>query len=275
MLNEWLRHATRCSRKPADFFSGARKIIRNVHFTFEEIAPDLDYRHAGYTTNKRRALNKLYLHEESLSTAVELWERRKGQDKYGSVSFHCYNHLIKNDPEKKSKRASVMGPCLQSVCLTYLADGHRRTAIDVFYRTTEIFKKFPADLVFLRDDLLSRFNFDGCPIEEINFHFANVTCHPMYFVVILPWLEDPFAELELLKKKDRKYYDWIIKWSGRFLCPEHKRGIQKFAQAMRVHDEAQKLINPKLMAKLQTYIRDNHPGYRNEYVDPDGDADDE
>lgn len=271
MLEGWLHNACRLSRRKADFFSGARKIIRNVHFTFDAIEADLQYEHAGYTSHKRRALNKLYLHEESLAVAVQLWERRKEQDKYGSVSFHCYNHYIKNDPEKKSKRASVMGPCLQAVSLTYLAGKQRATAVDVFYRTTELFKKFPADLVFLRDDLLSRFNFDGCPVQEINFHFANVTCHPMYFVVLLPWLDDPIGELDLLKAKDKHYYDWIIKWSGRYLCPQHKRGIQKFAQAMRVHDEAQRLIKPKLMAKLQQYINDNHPGYRNEYRDPDDD----
>jgi hypothetical protein len=256
--------------------SGARKIIRNVHFTMEPPVGDLTYEHAGYTKMKRTALNKLYLHEESLGMAVQLWERRKGQDSYGSVSFHCYNHLIKNDIVKKAKRASVMGPCLQSVCLTYIpANKERVTAIDVFYRTTEIFKKFPADLVFIRDDLLSRFNFDGCPVQEINFHFANVTCHPMYFVVILPWLDDPIAELELLKKKDPKYYEWCIKWTARYVCEEHNRGIDKFAQAMHVQKRARELIPKKRMVVLQEYVRKNHPGHRRPYAEKVGAGNDD
>jgi hypothetical protein len=275
MKEDWVHNAVRLSRRKADFFSGARKIIRNVHFTFENINPDLQYADAGYTSHKRTALNKLYKHEESLAKAVEMWDVRKGQDKYGSVGFHCYNHLLKADPTKGSKRASKMGPCLQAVNLTYLADGGRRTAIDVFYRTTELFKKFPADLVFLRDDILTRFNFDGCPISEINFHFGNVTLHPMYFVVLMPHLEDAEKELDLLKKRDPKYYEWIVKWTARYLCPEHKRGIQKFAQAMRVHDEAHKILKPRQLKSYQKYLRDNHPGYRNEYKDPDMGGDEE
>jgi hypothetical protein len=276
MRQEWLEQCIRLSYKKADFFSGARKVIRNVHFTFEDIQPDLIYSDAGYAKNKRGALNKLYKHEESLTKAVELWELRKKKAKYGSVSFHCYNHLLKADPEKGSKRASVMGPCLQSVCITWISkkDG---CAIDVFYRTTELFKKFPADLIFLRDDLLSRFNFDGCPIKEINFHFANVTCHPMYFIVPAIQMKkngvDPFEALDQIKRKDANYWLWIIKWTARYLCDEHKRGIQKYAQAMRVHDEARKALTPKELAEWQKYLRANHPGFAKDYVDPDGEDD--
>lgn len=273
MRNEWLDQCVRLSYKPMDFMSGARKIIRNVHFTFEDIQPDLIYQDAGYTNHKRRALNKLYLHEESLSKAVELWELRKSKNKYGSVSFHCYNHLLKADPEKGSKRASVMGPCLQAVTITWLSK--KACAIDVFYRTTELFKKFPADLVFLRDDVLTRFNFEDCPIQEINFHFANVTIHPMYFIVPALHMDDPFTHMDKIKTKDPKFYEWLIKWTARYLCPEHHRGIQKYAQAMRVHDEAKKAMKPKQIERWQKYLRDNHPGHRADYVDPDGEDDGE
>lgn len=267
MKAEWLEQCVRLSYRKGDLFSGARKIIRNVHFTFEDIQPDLVYQDAGYTKNKRRALNKLYLHEESLSKAVELWEMRKSKNKYGSVSFHCYNHLLKADPEKGSKRASVMGPCLQAVTITWLSK--KGCAIDVFYRTTELFKKFPADLVFLRDDVLTRFNFEDCPIQEINFHFANVTIHPMYFIVPALHMPNIFEEMDRIKKKDEYFFTWLIKWTARYLCEEHSRGIQKYAQAMRVHDEAKKVITPKQLKRWQEYLRDNHPGHRNDYVDPD------
>lgn len=256
------------SSRKADFYTGARKILRNRHFSFDSIGPELQLFHAGYTESKRRALIKLYQHEESLETAVKLWDRRLGQKKYGSVSFHCYNHLIKNDPDKKSKRASVMGPCIQAVSITYLES--KETAIDCFYRTTELFKKFPADLVFIRDNLLPRFNFETAPVREINFHFANITCHPMYFVILTPWMDDPVAEFERIRKIDNYFWQWAVKWTARFVCDEHKRGIQKFAQAMRVHDEARK--NLKAQGKLEIvadYCRKNHPGYRHDYVDPD------
>jgi hypothetical protein len=70
---------------------------------------------------------------------------------YGSVGFTTYNHFLKNSPTKKSKRASVMGPCIQSVVITQ--HNKKQYSIDCFYRTTELLKKFPADLVFIRDVL--------------------------------------------------------------------------------------------------------------------------
>lgn len=257
------------SAEKADFYSGARKIIRNRSVTFRRLADDLTLADSGYTKSKMTMLTKNYLHEESKSVAIDLWNKRIGQRKYGSVSFTCFAHFVKGGSidAKRSKRASVFGPCIQSVSLTYL-DNHT-TAIDVFYRTTELFKKFPADLVFLKDVLLADFNFSMAPVRSITFHFANITCHPMYFVTILPMLDDPIEELEVIREVDPYFFMWIVKWTARYICPEHHRGIQKFAQAMRVHADAQNRISKKLMPKLIAYLNKHHPGYRNDYVDPD------
>ena len=264
MLNDWIDSALRLCVVPADFYSGTRKIIRQRTLVYEDIQDDLTIQDSGYTKSKMTMLIRNYHHEESVKVAMNLWERRKAQAKYGSVGFTCYNHFIKS--EKTSKRGSVMGPCIQSVTLTWLP--HKATSIDVFYRTTEYFKKFPADLVFLRDFLLKPFDFEGCPIESIAFHFASITCHPMYFVTMIPHLYDPIRELRKIKHHDRYFFDWIVKWTARYICPEYHQGIQKFAQAMRVHKDAQERIDPELMPVLQEYLRDNHPGYRNQYKPP-------
>jgi hypothetical protein len=78
--------------------------------------------------------------------------------------------------------------------------------------------------------------------------------------------------MEMVKKKDKYYYDWIIKWTARYLCPEHHRGIAKFSQALRVSETADQRIPKKLRPKLEKYLRDNHPGYRKDY---DGDDDED
>jgi hypothetical protein len=91
----------------------------------------------------------------------------------------------------------------------------------------------------------------------------------MYFVTLIPHLEDPIAELERIKNKDRYFYDWIIKWSARYVCEEHHRGIAKFAQALRVKVDADKRIRGKSRRELVTYLRDNHPGHNNDYQDPE------
>ncbi len=269
MKQEWVNHALSLSCKPADFYSGCRKILRRRTLSFCDWDDSLQLADAGYTANKMRYLERGYLHEESRQVAVQLWERRRAQAKYGSVGFTTYNHFVKTDVEKKSKRASVMGPCIQSCTITWL--NKKEVAIDVFYRTTEWLKKFPADLVFLRDVLLKPFNFDGMNIVEINCHFANITIHPMYMVTIIPHLQDPLAQLDRIRKNDKFFFDWVVKWTARYVCPEYHRGIQKFAQAMRVHKDAVERIKPRDMKVLQKYLRDNHPGYRNEYEDEEDD----
>lgn len=272
MLNNWIAHCLRLSREKADFYSGCRKIHRCRVLSFERVKGDLQLTHAGYTKTKMSYLRRGYLHEESRAVAKQLWKRRLEQDKYGSVGFTTYNHFIKNDPAKKSKRASVMGPCIQSVTLTLLPK--RKTAVDVFYRTTELLKKFPADLVFLRDELLDGFkiNYDGL---EVNCYFANITIHPMYFITILPSIADPVAELDRIKKADKYFFDWCVKWSARYVCDEYHRGIEKFSQAMRVRKDAYERLDKKTLKTLQAYFRKNHPGYRSGYKEPMDEDDDD
>lgn len=270
MKNEWVDLTISLSKKKADLYAGCRKILRGRSVTFHNLWDKEDpllMEDAGYTSAKMKHLIRLYYHEESREAALFLWNLRRQKKSYGSVSFHCYNHLLKNDAVKKSKRASVMGPCIQSVVITQWKKD--QYSIDAFYRTTEILKKFPADLVFVRDVLLKDFDFEGMEFLGLTCHFANITIHPQYFVTAIPHMEDPIAELEKIKAKDEYFFNWIIKWSARYLCEEHLRGIQKFAQAMRVKMDADKRITGKKRKKLIQYLRDNHPGHRNEYVDPD------
>lgn len=267
MKQEWIRHAIKAAKAEADFFSGCRKITRRQTISFFSLDDTLQYADVGYTKAKQSHLTRGYLHEESKNVAIDLWKRRREQDKYGSVGVTTYNHFIKNDPDKKSKRASVMGPCIQSMVITYL--NKRSYSVDLFYRTTELFKKFPADLVFVRDVLLPGFDFSGMKMDEMNCHFANVTAHPMYFICLIPHLNDVFKTLESIRQADEFFYNWIIKWTSRYLCEEHYRGIAKHAQSLRVKDFADDAVTGAFRQELTKYLRDNHPGHRNGYVDTD------
>lgn len=275
MKDEWVRHVLKLARTEADFYSGCRKIITGTQLRFKDLwdADDpLILEDAGYTKSKMSHLVRLYAHEESIEMALKLWKLRRSKTSYGSVSFTCYNHLLKNDIEKKSKRASVMGPCIQAVSITQVKGGKKgQYFIDAFYRTTEILKKFPADLVFIRDVLLKDFDFSGMEFLGLKCHFANVTVHPQYFVTIIPHLEDPIHELERLKKRDRYFFDWVVKWTARYLCEEHYRGIAKFAQALRVKMDADNRIRGRRRRELVQYLRDNHLGHRNGYSEPEED----
>lgn len=276
LIDDWIKHCLRLSAQPADFYSGCRKIIRNVNLEFGHLDDSLTLADAGYTRSKLTMLTKHYLHEESREVARQLWDKRREQARYGSVSFTCFAHFVKGGSidAKRSKRASVFGPCIQAVSITWL--DKKTYSIDVFYRTTELLKKFPADLVLLRDVLLTPFNFEGMELKNVVCHFANVTIHPMYFVTLIPLLveyewDECEQELNDIKREDKRFYDWLIKWTGRYVCPEHHRGIAKFAQAQRVKKDALERITGDNLKKLQKYLRDNHPGYRNDYEEDDAD----
>lgn len=285
MRDAWLKEALDAAKHKADFYSGCRKILRNRSFTIKkrDIGSDLNMPDAGYTSSKMKSLIRGYVHEEARNVAVGLWAGRVERAKYGSVGFHCFNHMVKgvgtdsyweriNGKKPGSKRASVMGPCIQSVSITYL--NNKTASVDCFYRTTELFKKFPADLVFIREELLKPFDFDKAPVSEINFHFANVTAHPMYFVTLVPLLDDPIAEIMHIRRADRFFHDWLVKWTARYVCDEYMRGIEKFGQAMRVRKDALERIDKKTLKALQKYLRENHPGYRGDKEETeDGDVD--
>lgn len=260
MKEAWLLMCQELMRRSGGFWCGCRKIHRGVTRRIPNRfwTDDLTMADAGYTSSKMTMLLRNYYHEESHQVALEMWERRKKQGKYGSVGFSTYNHLLKGNVEKKSKRASVMGPCIQSVTLTLLPDGS--TGVDLFYRTTELFKKFPADLVFIRDKLLAPFKLENL---DVDFHLANVTVHPMYYATIIPHLKDPIADMEITKMMDPHMWKWIVKWTARYLCEEYGHGIQKFAQAKRVGTTLEDALDEKKLKKLRKYLRANHPGYRN------------
>jgi hypothetical protein len=268
LRTQWVSECWRLAGEKADLYAGCRKILRTQVLQFE-LDDSLTLQDAGYTQSKLTMLRKNYFHAESHKIGRLLWEKRLGQAKYGSVGFTCYAHFVKGGTidAKRSKRASVFGPCIQSVVLTWV--DKRTTDVDVFYRTTELFKKFAPDLVFIRDVLLEGFPLSANP--TLTAHFANITMHPMYAVTTFPHLPDPIATLNKLKHQDKYFYDWVIKWSARYLCPEFFRGIAKFSQAVRVQMDANKRLDKKTLKRLQKYVRDNHPGYRGDYVDPDED----
>jgi hypothetical protein len=272
MLDQWIAHCLLACHTPATLYSGSRKIIRPMTLVYPSFDDSIQLSDAGYTSNKLRMLTTHYVHKESQDVAVQLWNKRKGQGKYGSVGFTTYAHFVKGGgvDAKRSKRASVFGPCIQSAIITLLTK--KTYSVDVFYRTTELFKKFPADLVLIRDVLLKPFDFSSLEFRGMTCHFASVTAHPMYFVTIIPHMKDPIKTMESLKKGgDRFFYNWVVKWTARYLCPEHGRGIQKFSQAVRVRMDAERRIPRHTFKQLQVYLRKNHPGFRNTYQDPEED----
>lgn len=239
LKSEWLDHCLRLAGRPSDLYSKNRKILRNQHVSFGLWDDSLSLDDVGYTDKKLSDLERLYQHDESQAKALELWRGRRS-DKFGSVAFHCFSHLT-----KRAGRTGEQGPCLLSVVIS---NPFGKTAVDVNYRSTELFKKFSADLVFLREVLLKPFG----RIDTVTCNVANVTLAPLYFPTVIPHLDDPIAELEKLRQRDAKFHRLVVHESKDLLCGGTVNA--NFQSAQRVVRHVMEQTNPRIMNAVKTYL---------------------
>lgn len=242
----WVAAAIEFARTPSSVYASDRKIHVGRTVEFNGIDPALTVEHAGYTPKKMQDLTRLYLHEESRASAERQWRvRRRG--KTTSVGFHTYNHLVKAD--RRHGVGSVMGPCMQSVVVSWVKG---RAAVDVHYRSVEFFRAFAADLVFLRDVLLAPFYLNR-PL--VRCHFANVTCHPRDFPIVLCNVYDPLAEMMALKRADRRFHDRVVRWLASYVCEEHGRSIANYDRGKRGRDAVLRMLASDDADDLRDYCR--------------------
>jgi hypothetical protein len=117
------------------------------------------------------------------------------------------------------------------------------------YRSTEFFKKFPADLIFIRDVLLAPFRVTG----GVTFHLANVTVHPLYFPNLIPLFDDPVSVLRDLQRRDQRFWRIAKRQSADLLCGGKTNA--KFGQAQRVKRHVLKQIDPATLEDVRVYLR--------------------
>lgn len=255
ILQEWVTWSINAVCAPTDhFWSGARMIVSDKVFSPTRLDDSISMEDIGFTEYKLTRLHGQYFVDDSVETAMMLHQRNVDRRKYASAAFHCYGHLLKSDPDKKSKRASVMGPCIQSVVMT--VKPHKNlTECTVVYRTTEVFKKFPADLVWLRERVAPLIpGQDRYPLQW-RFQFINATLHPMYFPAVLPYLPSPTATFEKIRHLNPTFWEWSGKWLARYLIGGAAgRSIEKFAQAQRTAKATIELIPFDKQKELVHYL---------------------
>jgi len=268
MRAAWVANCLELCKTPADFYSGSRKIIQDVTLEFPWPCT-MTYESIGYTNAKKRQLERNYLWQESIDMASMLWNEYRSKPKYRSVTFSTFGSLLK---DHHGPRGSRMGPCLLGVVLT-MDNKAKNVEITLMYRTTEIFKKFAADLVFFSDLIQKNFNLEGMNVTAYKCYFANITVHPAYFVILLPHLKDPIKSLDNLKTIDKYFFDWCVKWSSRYLIDKYGHGIQKFSQALQVQKYARSRITDEKYKQITEYLEANHPGYTRSRFSEEGEED--
>lgn len=251
LRQQWLNACTHFVLRRGDLYTHYRKIFSPVHLDFN-LTDDLQLADAGYTSAKLKHLHRGYWHEESVNAAVFLWNRLREKKKYGSVGFTTYNHFMKARDGRRGN-ATMMGPCIQSVNLTWLDKQNVR--VDAFYRTTELFKKFPADLVFIRDTLLEPFDVSGMNVTHLTCHFANLSITANYFMTIVPFLDDPLRIVDQVRRKDPRFFHVLIHWLNCMCCPDALYKIENHAQSMRVHMDVKKRVDLSTVREIARYVK--------------------
>lgn len=210
----------------------------------------------GYTKTKMALLIKAYLHEDSRNSAIDQWNNRKNykEKSHWSVSFHCHNHTVKAHWSENGI-GSKMGPCLQAVTITHTVEGIAE--VDVFYRTTELMKKFPADLVLIRDHLLPGFNFDRTPLGSITFHVVNATVSPTYLPTVLALTKKPVEFMEELRAADPIFHRTSCRWALKLIAGKEST----FNQARRVQRSTKELMSDTVQEDLIEYINNQFPDF--------------
>lgn len=253
MKREWIEICQKLAASKPDYRAGGKKIFRNVVFTFPDPLGPISFVEIGFTPVKMTVLKKNYIHEESRNSALSQWNNRdRDRRAHNSVGFSCYNHILKSHSvDPSNENSSVMGPCLQALTITQTVLG--TAEVNVFYRTTEIFKKFPADLVLIRDHLLPGFDFSLVPLGSITFMIANVTVSPNYVIVPLQLSRDPIGFMESIREGDPTFHRASCKWILRLF----EGPTQKFNQARRTQNAAKRLMAEEARELLIGYSRNN------------------
>src|SRR5690606_23853845 len=124
--------------------TGTSKIYNNEHMSISPIL-DVDFKDLNYKAAKLKQLIRNYYNEESTELAIESLYKKVKKGNKGSVGISCHG---------QHKKGTEQGFCLQSYVLT---NNGPTTSLTIFYRTTELVKKFYADMCFFNHFILPKF----------------------------------------------------------------------------------------------------------------------
>ena len=220
-------------RTPVYQYNGARKIVRNMLWTPGKI-PEVDLTAIGYVrpNTKLKALQRMYFNPEEASRIRGLLKKREGQ----AFSALCMS-MRGGDKHGKS-----MGHCIDSISFS-LGDDVRAT---VMYRSTELIKKFAADLAFIP------WVFDQLEVkvDHVDFFFSNAYLSGVFFPTLFRYHE-PIEFLEKIRKEEPELF--IV--ATRFLRRTVRTEDQKFPYSPEQlqHEFSWKYF-PQLMPKISKYL---------------------
>lgn len=178
----------------------------------------LSFEQLDYTErNKMRQLMRNYYNQESLTEAHDkLFSRLDGKKYQTSVAASTIGG---------AKRGDSQGHCMRSVVVTHFTKSVSKEGefltVDIMYRSTELIKKFGADLIFLNKFLVPEIiKGIDIPIREVRFYFSNLFVSSL-FLPILYYMKDPVQILEKIRSTDAEFFKRCVTQNRTFLQKEY------------------------------------------------------
>lgn len=250
LKERWLELCLDLSLDPAYLVVGTRKVLRNVVWTIsgkDWHTGEFDVEKlVGYRSwrTKKTQLAKYYLNPEEFDRAKKKYAHiRDNLDRYDSV-----NMTLRNGDKFGW---TAQDHCMAAMIISYWPKRKGKDAsceIDVYYRTTEVAKKFAADLAFFREEIFPAFS----PISKIRFVFSTCNMSVAFTPALFLTIDEPIPFLENIREEDQRHWRRICSYLTRYLCLKED---MKFRQ----HD--------RIRVKLQTVMARNKQEDLKEYLD--------
>ena len=232
-----------CLAAPLFQYNGARKIVRDVIWAPGQI-PAVDLEAIGYARSgvKMKALQRMYFDPKECQRIKTLLKKREKQS-FTAVSMSM---------RAGEKDGRSMGHCIDSTVIA--SDEHAQTWVTVMYRSTEVIKKFTADLAFLP------WVFEQLEIKPsgVSFFFSNAYLSGVFFPTLFGSL-DPIEFLKMLRRREPVLF--VV--ATRFLRRTVRSRNQKFPYSpeQHQHEFAWKHF-PKKMKIISDYLETELEGLK-------------
>jgi hypothetical protein len=247
MIDEWVNWVDDLAFQEPRYYSGPQKIFQGKMWQVPGsmfFDNSINMQTFGYTENgnKMSFLKRHYYNREKIIEARKTVKKKWDQNSYGSASFELKN-ITKHRQDF----------CMQSCTVTHYPAGGLEVCI--FYRVTEPIKKFGADLVFLKEVVLPRFNRIKS-IETITFMFSNISWHPMFICTYLAHHHEPVEFMRSISNHDPKWHKGICKWAIKYLFEGETSWVQNFSIARQNLAAMKRLMDKETEQELKDYFEE-------------------
>lgn len=218
--------------KNDSFIIGATVYLNNVILKTESCDCTLDMSDFNYTRVKWTTLVNKYIDKDSYFDLKD----RLSTSTSKTLTFNFNIHIGRNTDRDKTKNRDS---CLVAMVFSRQGNSGEWTSVNIYYRVTEIFKKFAIDLI-----LFNRM-FNDLPNLKLNEYIIHIP-QPFYSSFILAELMDKLFDIEEFDQPDN------------FICYKINRFYEKYYGEDAVESNYH-AISRKQKMKKEGIVRDPIP----------------